>query len=117
LAEADKVTFSGTAVCDGCTGTLILRVTTPPDPGGSAADSGFITQAVLAEAGPFSILVPKGDSSVTLELLVDADNSGGPSQGEGFAALELAGKLIPNEDRAELSLNATARDPDNKPPE
>ena len=54
-----------------------------------------------------------------MELLADADGDGddAPFKGERLAVLELGGKLIPNGDRSELSLNVNDRKLDNILPE
>ena len=48
---------------------------------------------------------------------VDKNGDGSPSRGERFAVVELAGKLIPSEDRKNINLDASDRDLDNTAPE
>ena len=110
LSNEKHVTFSGSATCGGCTDPLLLRVVRFIGPNAEPTDNDLITQKSLSE-GPFSILIPKGDDSVALELLVDSDNTGSPSVGERFAVIEMGGQLIPSANKTDLSLDATDRKP------
>lgn len=109
VVSKDYVTFSGTAKCKGCSGSLMLMVEfRGEDPGEKR--SRIVTTKRLEGAGSYELVVPQMDEPVILHLLVDEDNSGGPSRGERSAMLELGGKLIPSEDRSKLVLDATAQD-------
>ena len=109
IASKEFVTFSGTAKCKGCSGSLLLMVEhKAEDPGEKRAQ--IVTVKPLAEAGSFELVVPEMDAAVILHLLVDENGSGGPDRGERTAMLELGGKLIPNQDRSKLVLDATAQD-------
>ena len=77
----------------------------------SSFQSDLLTQTKLDGTGSF--YQSSHIRCENLELLVDEDSSGGPSQGERFAVLELGGTLTPNEDRSDLSLDATDREIDN----
>ena len=109
LASVDHVTFSGTAKCDECEGPLILRAMYFLGAGDVHSENNLVTEKKI-EAGEFSILLPKGDKPVALELLVDKNEDGLPSGGEYFAVIEMAGKLIPTEDQKGLGLDSTKRD-------
>ena len=113
IAGGQFVTFSGTADCSDCSGDLLLRVNKFLGPNQVPSQNDLLTQIKLDSAGSFSIKVPTSQTAVSLELLVDEDSSGGPSQGERFAVLELGGTLTPDQDRTELSLDATDREVDN----
>ena len=113
IGAGQFVTFSGTADCSDCSGDLLLRVNKFLGPNQVPSQSDLLTQTKLDGTGSFSIKVPTSDVAVSLELLVDEDSSGGPSQGERFAVLELGGTLTPNEDRSGISLDATDREVDN----
>ena len=109
LGKKEFVTFSGTARCKGCDGALVLMVEHKADDPGEKR-SRIVTVKPLAEAGDFEILLPEMDDAVILHLLVDENGSGKPDRGERTAMLELGGKLIPNQDRSKLVLDATAQD-------
>ena len=113
IAAGEFVTFSGTAECSSCSGDLLLRVNKFLGPNQVPSQTDLLTQIKLDGTGSFSIKVPSSKLAVSLELLVDEDSSGGPSQGERFAVLELGGTLTPDEDRSDLSLDATDREIDN----
>ncbi len=109
VVTKDYVTFSGTATCTGCEGSLLLMVEyKAEDPGEKR--SRIVTVKPLAETGPFEMVVPQMEDAVILHLLVDANNSGGPDRGERTAMLELGGKLVPAADRSKLDLDGSAQD-------
>lgn len=109
VKEKDHITFSGSATCDDCEGSLILRVVKFLGPNDSHSENNLITEKSI-EAGDFKIAVPNDSTPVALELLVDKDGNGLPSAGEYFAVIEMAGALVPTKDTNKLNLNATKRD-------
>ena len=83
---ADGATISGSLSCDGCSGSLLIRVLPPPPSSpsiGAAASSNLqlITQASFPGVGAYAIKVPDGEP-VVLQVVDDANGDGFPSQGE-----------------------------------
>lgn len=120
VEAGEHVTVSGTAVCKDCEGALILRVNLrepvvggePPKEGEPMVLKGPLTSKPLAAAGAFSVVVPKGDAAVVVDLLVDVDNNGYPSKGDRMASSNNGKEdstFIPQEDRADLELDASDR--------
>ena len=109
ITGAEHVTFSGTAVCSGCSESLVLRAVPFVSPD-QAPESNTRYASISLSPGAFSIAVPVGKTAMALELLVDADGNGKPTKGERFAVLELGGQLIPSQDRSGLELNASDRE-------
>lgn len=109
VATKKFVTFTGTAACKGCEGSLVLMVEHRVDESDKER-VGIITTKPLSETGDFELLVPKIDTPVVLCLLVDKNGSGGPNRGEHAALLDLGGKLVPSEDRSGLVLDATVQE-------
>ena len=109
LANQKTVTFSGTIVCDDCTDNLVLRAMYFIGPNDNHSENNLITHTPVT-IGDFSILIPKSDKAVAMELLVDKNKDGLPSAGEYFAVIEQGGQLIPNMNRASLTINATERE-------
>jgi hypothetical protein len=116
LETESSVKISGDASCDGCSGELVLRVTKFLGANAQPSENDLITTKKLAGVGNFTILVPKGDDPVNLELLVDKDSNGKPTKGERFAVYELKEKL-PSENQSGISIDATDRELDNVAPE
>lgn len=111
IKAGDHVTISGTLKCEACTEALILRVTEVPEPaaGGEPTPPALVTTATVA-AGDFSVVVPKQtDKGLVVEVLADADGSGGPSEGERMVVVPLLEALMPTESRSGLSLDLTDR--------
>ena len=109
VQEDDHVTFTGKATCDDCEGALILRTVRFLGPNDNHSENNLITQKTV-EAGEFTISVPEGEDPVALELLVDVNGDGLPSASEYFAVIEMAGQLIPDQNRTNLNLDSTKRD-------
>jgi hypothetical protein len=111
IKSGDHVTFSGTASCDDCSESLLVRVMpfVNPEEAGSGTPPGPITTKKLTAVGNYSVLVPKGSTPVVLELLADANDDGKPNAGERLAVLEKAGALKPQGDESSLDLDATDR--------
>ena len=116
LASSDHVTLSGQATC-GCSDNLIIRINKFLPPNSKPSKDDLITTKKVGGEGTFSIMVPKGESAIAIELLVDQNGDGLPSRGERFAVIEQGGKLIPSADLTDLSLDASDREPDNQAPE
>ena len=109
LADQKTVTFSGSIVCDDCTDNLVLRAMYFIGPNDNHSENNLITHTPVT-VGDFSILIPKSDKAVAMELLVDKNKDGLPSAGEYFAVIEQGGQLIPNINRDALTINATERE-------
>lgn len=109
LANEDHVTFTGEATCNDCEGNLVLRVVKFLGPNDNHSENNLLTTKSV-DSGDFSVLIPKGEGAVALELLVDKNGDGQPSAGEYFAVIEMAGQLIPDNNRSGLDLNSTKRD-------
>ena len=109
VKETEHVTFSGEATCDDCEGALLLRVVKFLGPNDNHSENNLITESTV-NAGEYSISVPKDNTPVALELLVDKDGNGLPSAGEYFAVIEMAGALIPTADKKGLDLDSTKRE-------
>jgi hypothetical protein len=108
--------LSGQATC-GCSDTLIIRVNKFLAPNSKPSKDDLITIKKIDEEGNFSIIVPKDENPIALELLVDENGDGLPSRGERFAVIEQGGKMLPGEDLSDLALDASDREPDNQAPE
>ena len=106
LQKQDHVTFTGTITCNQCTENLNLRATQFVGNTNAPPEMDLLTTKTVT-AGEFSLLIPSGKKGVTLELLVDADNSGAPSVGERFAVVEHGGQLIPSENKSGLQIDAS----------
>ena len=110
IKAGEHVTFSGVAVCDGCTETLVLRAVPFVGPDDKPDDTASYTTMSLSGAGAFSIAIPTSETPMVLELMVDADGNGIPTKGERFAVLEMGGMLIPSQDRGDLELDVSQGD-------
>lgn len=117
LPHTDTVQFSGTVICQGCVERLVLHVialdpTGAPPPHGTLPGGPSRTPLVSADvsAGPFSVPVPRVDTPVAIELLVDANRDGRPSMGERFVlVLDPRSPLYTRSDRTHLVLDASDR--------
>ncbi len=109
IKEGEHITFTGSATCSDCEGSLLLRAVKFLGPNEAFSENNLITQQTI-EAGEFSLHLPKDETPVALELLVDKNGDGLPSGGEYFAVIEMAGKLIPTEDRTGLDLDSSKRE-------
>lgn len=113
----DHVTLSGTVTCngEGCDVPFILRITSsfqPTEENGPLSEQmgkenpdagGTITSKDIGKGGgDYSILVPSGDGSVVIELLLDDDEDGKASLGEKFVIYEGGGGIGINKDRSDL---------------
>ena len=107
LEEKEHVTWKGTVKCEGCEGGLVLMVERKEVPNDKISQ--VVTTKVLTGPGDFELLLPQMDDAVILHLIVDTDNSGGPTRGERSAMLEMAGALVPSADRDGLDLDGTAQ--------
>ena len=116
LSSKNHITLSGEAVCS-CTDALIIRINKFLGPNAKPSKDDLITTKSLSGEGDFSILVPKDDNAIAIELLVDQNGDGLPSRGERFAVIEQAGKMLPSSDIPDLQLDASDREPDNQAPE
>ena len=94
----------------------MLRVTKFLGANAQPSDNDLITTKTLSGIGGFTILVPKGEDPVNLELLVDKDSDGKPTRGERFAVYELKEKL-PSKNQSGISIDASERELDNVAPE
>lgn len=106
IEDKEHVTWKGTASCAGCSGGLVLMIERKTVPNDKVSQ--IVTTKTLSEPGDFELLVPQMDEAVILHLVVDTDNSGGPTRGERSAMLELGGALVPDQDRDGLELDGTA---------
>ena len=114
LKDLEHVTLSGTIDCagDGCDAPMLLRVIPFMAPDSENTEDGndfdaHITMKEISGPGPYSILVPKSDTAVVFELLVDINEDGLSNKGDRMAVLEKGGQLIPSKDLKGLNLNAT----------
>ncbi len=108
------VTLSGTITCDGegCDMPFVLRITPsfqPTEEDGPLSDNlkgeggGIITSTEITRGGgEYAIKVPKSESNVVLELLMDEDGDGKASIGEKFVIYEGGGGIPVNEDRKDI---------------
>lgn len=108
------VTLSGKITCDGegCDVPFVLRITPsfqPTEEDGPLSENlkgeggGIITSTEIARGGgEYSIKVPKSESNVVLELLMDEDGDGKASIGEKFVIYEGGGGIPINEDRKDI---------------
>ncbi len=116
IKEQEHVTLSGSIKCKGddCSSPMVLRVVPflelkPGDPPPSGDMGGIITTKNLSGLGKYSIIVPKSKSAVVLELLVDNNQDGMPSNGERLAVLEQGGKIVPSKSVSDLNLDCSNR--------
>jgi hypothetical protein len=93
----DGVSISGILSCDGCEGSLIVRV---EDAGSNPPQ--LLTSATFESAGSFTIQSPR-DKKVVLMVIHDADGSGGPTPGEGIG-LWTGGLLNTSTDTTDVEL-------------
>lgn len=93
----DGVSISGVLSCDGCEGSLIVRV---EDAGSNPPQ--LLTSATFESAGSFTIQSPR-DKKVVLMVIHDADGSGGPTPGEGIG-LWTGGLLNTSTDTTDVEL-------------
>ena len=116
ITAKTHVTLSGQATC-GCSDNLILRINKFLAPNSKPSKDDLITVKKIDGEGAFSIVVPKDENPIAIELLVDQNGDGLPSRGERFAVIEQGGKMLPSSDITDLSLDASDREPDNQAPE
>ena len=116
ITAKSHVTLSGQATC-GCSDNLILRINKFLAPNSKPSKDDLITVKKIDGEGAFSIVVPKDENPIAIELLVDQNGDGLPSRGERFAVIEQGGKMLPSGDITDLSLDASDREPDNQAPE
>ena len=120
VKSGSHVTFSGKVACTaGCTGDMVLRVAAFVDPSaGNAAPSstGPITASKLDKVGAYTVLAPKSDVPVVLELLFDKNGDGKPSKGERIAVLEKGKTLTAAKDVSGLDIDGTEREGGVLPP-
>ncbi|MBM76059.1 MAG: hypothetical protein CMK59_11715 [Proteobacteria bacterium] len=114
LKEQEHVTLSGNIKCtgEGCNSPMVMRVvpfleSKPGDPPPSGDLGGIITTKNISGLGSYNILVPKLKTPIVLELLVDANEDGRPSNGERLAVLEQGGKIVPSKDVSSLNLDCS----------
>ena len=96
---------------------MILRINKFLAPNSKPSKDDLITVKKIDGEGAFSIVVPKDENPIAIELLVDQNGDGLPSRGERFAVIEQGGKMLPSSDITDLSLDASDREPDNQAPE
>ena len=116
ITAKSHITLSGQATC-GCSDKLILRINKFLAPNSKPSKDDLITVKKIDGEGSFSIVVPKDENPIAIELLVDQNGDGLPSRGERFAVIEQGGKMLPASDITDLSLDASDREPDNQAPE
>ena len=115
LSSMSHVTISGNIICSGtdCNGQMIMRVQPffEGRPGEKRHESGgsIMTRKIVTESGAYSILCPKSKNPVRMELHVDSNGDGKPTEGERFAVLERGGMMIPNEDLKNMDFDVTDR--------
>ncbi|MDP6931628.1 MAG: hypothetical protein QGG40_01870 [Myxococcota bacterium] len=109
VRDADHVIFGGTATCEACDETLVLRISPFVQAGQNSPDGppGPLTTLELEGPGTFAIAVPRGTSPVVVELLADRDDDARPSRGERMAVLLQDGKLRPQQDISSLVLDVS----------
>jgi len=93
----DGVSISGTLACEGCEGTLIVRLEDA-----SSHPPQLLTEASFEAPGPFRMMAPP-DKKVVLMVIHDADGSGGPTPGEGIG-LWTGGLLNTSTDTRDVEL-------------
>jgi hypothetical protein len=93
----DGVLISGTLVCEGCEGSLIVRI----EDAGSHPPQ-LLTEASFEAPGPFRMKAPR-DKMVVLMVIHDTDGSGGPTPGEGIG-LWTGGLLNTSTDTSDVEL-------------
>ena len=118
VKSMDHVTLSGTVTCngDGCNVPFVLQITPsfqPSEENGPLSDQmgkenpdagGTITSKDIGKGGgDYEVLVPKGDGSIVIELLMDEDGDGKASLGEKFVIYEGGGGIGINTDRKDLN--------------
>ena len=116
IIAKSHITLSGQATC-GCSDGLIIRINKFLAPNSKPSKDDLITTKKIDGEGAFSIVVPKDENPIAIELLVDQNGDGLPSRGERFAVIEQGGKMLPSSDITDLSLDASDREPDNQAPE
>jgi len=95
--EIEGVTVSGTISCDDCAGPFLVRVDD------AVADPPYlITEVSFAEAGPYTIKVPK-DTKIVLMVVHDENEDALPSPGEKFG-LWTGGLLDTSADATDILL-------------
>lgn len=122
VAAGSHVTLSGTVLCTDCSEALVLRATRFVLPGNDVAEPppietgtlpGPLTSKVVPGVGDFSLVVPKGEVAITLDLLVDSDGDGVPSKGDRMSSLRATvdgQELVPNKDYSGLTIDGTDRE-------
>ena len=106
-AITDGIQISGTLSCEGCEGTLIVRVedatSHPPQ---------LLTSASFTSAGSYSLKAPR-DKQVVLMVIHDANSDGQPTPGESIG-IWTGGLLDTSKDASDVELTVGVM-PD-KPP-
>ena len=69
---------------------------------------GVITSAKVESPNAFSLVTPKSNNPVVLELIIDSNGDGYPSPGEKFVIYEGGGGIIPNKDQGDVSFKFSA---------
>ena len=122
VESLDHVTLAGTITCkgDGCDTNFVLRITPsfkPTSSDGPLSDTmkqqegGTITSKEIQRGGgQYTILVPKSDDSVVLELLLDEDENGKASAGEKFVIYEGGGGISLSKDSMGLNFQFSPKD-------
>lgn len=126
IKKGEHITLSGKITCNGdkCTSDLILRMTSfvmptennnpisqkPEKSEQPNASIEILTEKSVNNNDTFSILAPKSDQKVVLELLLDQDKNGKASQGESFVIYEGGGGIELLKDLGAIEFKFNPRD-------
>lgn len=123
IKAGEYITISGKVQCNGdkCDSDLILRVTPFAAPNEinnpiseatsqPNTDLGIFAEKKVSNTESFSILAPKNNKKVVLELLLDKDKDGKANQGESFVIYEGGGGIELSKDREGIEFNFTPKD-------
>ena len=123
IKAGDYVEISGKVSCNGtkCDSDFILRVTPFAAPNEinnpiseatsqPATDFGIFAEKKVSNNSSFTILAPKNNKKVVLELLLDQDKDGKANQGESFVIYEGGGGIELSKNREGIEFNFTPKD-------
>lgn len=115
VKEEEYITLSGKVTCDGdkCDTAFILRLTpfimptkdnNPLSEKSEPSKDSFaiVTEKRVKNNKAFTLIAPKSDKKIVLELLLDQDKDGKASQGESFVIYEGAGGIDLSKDRSDI---------------
>ena len=114
LKNMSHVSIKGKIICSGtdCNADMILRVQPffegRPEKRDESGGS-IITRKVFSNAGSYSIDCPESKDPIRMELHVDTNGDGKPTEGERFAVLERGGMMVPSADLKNMDFDITDR--------